>query len=518
MSISCNALDALNGSMIWNATARDGWAAPAIGDFNGDSLPDVVCPDSNNIKVYCGLNGSIIWSYAIEDVFAHATESASLADVNDDDKLDVIVGGEDGHLYVIANNGSLLWNFTRRHSDAFALACAVGDVDNDGILEIAHVQNWHYYAARYARLYVLNAEDGSTLWGNEFTDVWINEAPVIGDVNGDHIQEVIVSYTDYLTIGGVVAFSGMDGSEVWTYSHAPGTNSCPALGDINNDNSIDVVFGWDQAVIALSGSDGSKLWEVPHETKVTSSPALADIDDDGELDVIIGGGFESRKLYILKGSSGDEIWSYTTPPIDHPTFMDSMHASATLWDLDGDYSIEMIVQANDHTYMFDIEGAGERVFWQGLGGTSEFTQTRCLGEVDPDGDFVSSYTEEVIGTDDTNSDSDSDTLLDNEIYLYGTNPNSADTDQDAMPDNWEIQHSLDPLMNDSNNDNDSDGYSNLTEYLNGTDPNVWDPPQTSSTTSDGTPLPFPFELLVVGITGVGVVIVILIIVTRGRKI
>ena len=55
---------------------------------------------------------------------------------------------------------------------------------------------------------------------------------------------------------------------------------------------------------------------------------------------------------------------------------------------------------------------------------------------------------------------------------YDTDPYNSDTDGDGMSDPWEINNSLDPLVDDTLEDADQDGYSNLREYLSGSDP--WD--------------------------------------------
>jgi outer membrane protein assembly factor BamB len=503
------ALDALNGSVKWEAQARDGLGAPVLGDFNGDDLLDVIVPDGDNIKAYCGLNGSLIWNYPLSDTNG-VTSSASLADIDGDNKLDVVFGGGDGRLYVLRNNGSLLWQFARHNSDTSSKPCAIGDLDADGMLEIVHYQRWFDWDP-YGICYVLNAEDGSILWSKSYSEVEPLEAPVIGDIDGDGNMDVLVSVGSS-NDGEVILYNGADGEVIWRYDRSPGTRTAPAIGDINNDGKMEVVFGWSLFVIALNGTDGTKIWENPHEVIVYSSPALADVNNDNILDVTIGGGYNSRKLYVFDGAKGNQIWSFTTPPIDHPTLQETMHASSTYWDIDNDGDLELLTQANGYTYVFNITGSGHRVYWQGFGGVADFTGTRCLFDVDPDYDTLSTFTESYLGTDPENPDSDSDTLLDNELYLYGTSPLSSDSDQDNMPDAWEIENGLNPLLDDSSKDPDSDGYTNIEEYQNGTNPFVFDPHPTSSGVAG-----FPMDLLLVGIGVSAIVLLVGIVIFKKRN-
>ncbi len=78
-------------------------------------------------------------------------------------------------------------------------------------------------------------------------------------------------------------------------------------------------------------------------------------------------------------------------------------------------------------------------------------------------------------------DADSDGLLNSNEFLYSCNPTNSDTDVDGMPDGWEVDNSLDPLLDDSGDDEEPDGLTNLEEYQNGTDPHV------SDTDGDGMP-------------------------------
>lgn len=78
------------------------------------------------------------------------------------------------------------------------------------------------------------------------------------------------------------------------------------------------------------------------------------------------------------------------------------------------------------------------------------------------------------------SDTDSDELLDYMELVLGTNINNVDTDGDGLPDGYEVMTlGTDPLKADSDDngttdgqeDADSDTLNNLREYQLGTDPN-----------------------------------------------
>jgi hypothetical protein len=102
-------------------------------------------------------------------------------------------------------------------------------------------------------------------------------------------------------------------------------------------------------------------------------------------------------------------------------------------------------------------------------------------DIDTDGDGLSDGSEvNTHGTNPIVSDSDSDGLSDGlEVNSYNTNPLSSDTDSDTMLDKWEIDNSLDPLVNDTNEDPDSDNLLNIEEFQMDCDP------QDDDTDDDG---------------------------------
>jgi len=103
-------------------------------------------------------------------------------------------------------------------------------------------------------------------------------------------------------------------------------------------------------------------------------------------------------------------------------------------------------------------------------------------------------------------DRDDDGLYDDdEVNIYHTDPDNPDTDGDGMPDKWEVENSLNPLINDANDDADGDGVCNLEEYYLGTDPHNAGRPRlvyvdcnNTSGTEDGSP-DYPYNTIQEGI-------------------
>ena len=91
---------------------------------------------------------------------------------------------------------------------------------------------------------------------------------------------------------------------------------------------------------------------------------------------------------------------------------------------------------------------------------------------DSDNDGLGDPTEELVGSDPNNPDTDGDLLMDGyEYLLHGADPTKADTDGDLISDSLEIHMGSDPLTPDAFGlDSDGDGIPDSYELLLGTHP------------------------------------------------
>ncbi len=197
---------------------------------------------------------------------------------------------------------------------------------------------------------------------------------------------------------------------LWVFRTNGFVSSSPALGDIDGDGKLEVaVSSHDKVIYAINGEDGSLLW------KYTAGIGLFLLQLQVMLMVMIDLMSLLVAGIIIPMLLGGVLWKYTAQ-----WFVDS---SPSLGDIDGDGKIEVVIGSWDgNIYALDVPSAGSRVYWQGLHGDPWFNSTRCLCFIDPDMDFLSTYSELLYDTDPHDPDTDNDFCLDGVEVYRGRNP------------------------------------------------------------------------------------------------
>jgi len=250
----------------------------------------------------------------------------------------------------------------------------------------------------------------STSMINQITPDWIYDtyAPILSslksaDINGDGVKEIVVSTydtTDGNQYGaGLIYIIKTDGTELpgWPLrmvgAPIPAT---VALGDINSDESIEIVVGsWSK--LYVYDSQGNMLPGFPKNYGTSQAATLFDLDRDGNLEIIYPS--SDKKLYVFKyDGSFLTGWPQTLP---------EMPGSPAVADIDNDEEYEIITGTFQgpvgpdpfKLYAWESNGTIIPGFPVSLSGVIK--STPAIGDLDNNG------TKEivVISYDDTNDDS-----------------------------------------------------------------------------------------------------------------
>jgi len=208
-------------------------------------------------------------------------------------------------------------------------------------LETNETRNWENKTA-----IKINLTQGQT-WSN-FT--WQNSSVPAGWVIGWRVYANDSSGNENKTD---LMFFFVNASEMWVFSTNGTVISSSAVGDINDDSSIDVVFGsFDKNVYALNGSDGRKIWNFSTNGMISSSPALASITSSNYLDIFIGS--YDYNLYALNGSNGRKIWNFSTGG--------KICSSPAIVDVNKDNFLDVVFGSDDGK-VYALNGSDGNLIW-----------------------------------------------------------------------------------------------------------------------------------------------------------
>jgi hypothetical protein len=207
-----------------------------VGDFNGDGKPDIAVIDNPYISVLLG-NGDGTFQPPSDNSSFVGAHWLAVADFNNDHKFDVLVTGYFGASYdigvLLGNGDGTLQNSITQPVDFVSASVAAGDLNRDGKMDAVLGYDLDGIAV------LLGNGDGTL------------QSPVIYNTTGLGGGEVVVSDMNLdgkLDVGvpsgvGVDIFWGNgDGTLQLAQFFASGETGLPAVGDFNGDHLPDLVL------------------------------------------------------------------------------------------------------------------------------------------------------------------------------------------------------------------------------------------------------------------------------------
>lgn len=273
---------------------------------------------------------------------------------------------ENGSVTLLSGKGEARW--TTPVARFIGGALAAGDLDGDGVAEIAAV-------AGSTQVCALNAR-GEILWRYQLTgEVGGWKGPALADLDGDKACEVIISDD----AGWMTCLSGK-GSLLWRIRSDPYRGGQSSIGDIDADGHPEIVYGTEGGRIICLDSKGAVKWI--HKGKSTdrygrSYTALVDLDSDGLCEVLFSTSFNAAdsRVYALHGDDGSPYWDLRT--ILHG------YGSCSAGDLNGDGKLDVIYGDRANT-IYAIGGDGKEL-WRNTTGGHGYMFPQNLADVDGDG-------------------------------------------------------------------------------------------------------------------------------------
>ncbi len=312
-------------------------ALAAIGDVNGDNIPDYVVGSYNQA-----------W------------------DDNDHQGRAFVFNGQNGKLLLELDNP----NPQADAAFGFSVAAA-GDIDQDGIPDIvigafgqgeagsaeSIVFGWkdaegseHGVRKRVGsgQAFVFSSHDGHLLYSLEAPQLragagfgW--SVASVGDLTGDTIPELIVGAHSQAGEGRAFVFNGKDGSILWTLAPPPGSNAAgfgwavdSTGGDLNQDGIPDIVVGAPYSTVEgrsvqgrvyiFSGKNGGLLSIIDNPQPQAGASfglhvtSAGDLNNDNISDLLVGapyqdvGNLEAQgAAFAFSGQDGSVLMTLYDP-------------------------------------------------------------------------------------------------------------------------------------------------------------------------------------------------------------
>ena len=309
--------------------------------------------------------------------------SITLFDLNGDDKLEIIYCRivYDSTIYVLDHRGEDFPGWPQvTHGDRMSgVYPSVGDIDNDGEPEIV--------ATGYFSIWVWRA-DGSLFpgWPVFYDSTYFNthgSGAALADLDGDQDLEIIISSSEGGGEEGQLTVYHHDGQlfDGWPYYFSDGFFwSTPAIADIDNDGSLDIVgmtwSGEDDFFVFEADGRVKEGWPITHGWTSYFGPALADVDGDGFCDIIWGSNHNFAwqypdsilGLYFAYDYRGELLtgWPVEVNGVAWQT--------ATVLDIDNDGNLNMVLVGDYMSMVRDLQTAYIYLYDLGVPATEESVQ------------------------------------------------------------------------------------------------------------------------------------------------
>jgi uncharacterized repeat protein (TIGR01451 family) len=441
------ALDGATGSPKWHADPPTSgariWPGVVVADIDGDGDLEIVTAHGGGTVRVLRHDGSLYWSH--QPTPGNELRSLAVYDLDGDGDLEILVASTRTYdqWFVYEHDGTPYAGHWPRLADSdpgYASGCfneniAIADLDKDGRGEIIGPSDVHYITAyeddgtqtlansRYnvfnpvgpkfwsqVGVHVDDAVDlrGYAHCGTEHRPNFAHSAPIIADVNGDGVLEVVVvgnvyncstdPYTDLYHMPFIFnrdrsrwSGSGFDWTVIPTpdaaarplsenYNLIENAQPNPAVVDIDGDGYKEILYASYDGRVHAYWLDKTEHGAWPYHVypgsgsyRFASEPAVADLDGDGHGEIVFAswtqkGSHQTGKLHIVSDLGSDEV-----SPIDLPADFggsgsnyNGALAAPTLADIDGDSYLEVVLNTvNSGLVAYKLPGtvANARILW-----------------------------------------------------------------------------------------------------------------------------------------------------------
>jgi len=304
-----------------------------------------------NASVFTGMGDETYWN------------SPGLTDINGDGTIDLIFGTAAGPLHYYENNGTQTVPSWLENTTLFGGVLDVGgasnpffyDFDGDGdpdLISGSQLGDIKYYE-NVSTAYAIAWEENSSYFAS--IDHSIYSAITLGDVNNNGLPDVIVGdLSGHFYFHRNTGFGYIFESDVLSFV-ALGGWSAPRLVDMDDDNDLDIVAGNENGNLFYFENQGTP--STPNWVEISGFfgsidvgsncvPTVGDLDMNNSLDIVTGDiGGELQFFENIEGT-----WTENPYPVSG--ISGGQNTTPALVDLDNDGDLDLTLGNYDGTFNY----------------------------------------------------------------------------------------------------------------------------------------------------------------------
>jgi hypothetical protein len=258
--------------------------------------------DTKKIFVYGGYDGSVddeTWICDFSNIYrtAHTYSSPVLADIDDDDKMDITICDENGKIYCLNEKLNLKWTYDV--DSPIRSTPAIGDIDRELVISsnLEYKELELIVGSDDGKIHCIN-HDGTLRWNyNTYSQVHSSPAIANVDVSSEEL-EIVVGANN-----GIVYCFRNSGEIDWQFpyvgSSAKGAfKATPITVDLNSlpDGGYEIISfsenGFIYSIDTVGSVEGDySLYSQSNSYEYPNSiicPTIIDLDNDKKLEIILG--------------------------------------------------------------------------------------------------------------------------------------------------------------------------------------------------------------------------------------
>ena len=407
-------LESDGSDICWLDTGNQIWGSPAVADIDNDGILEVMITSKNQHMYILDGNCNVELNFNAEQ-FLMGTPT--LGNLDNDEELEIVFGGysNPGKLFALNHDGSPVENFPVVLDEKIQRGVALADFNGNGKMDIVlGTDDEHIY---------LIYDNGQVADGFPFTaENDFRSAPVVVEVMGEKIifagnrdnnlyavnpdgslRFTVVTGDDISTSPGVVEteegpaifFGSEDGKlygvnsaglplSGWPIDVGSEIIGSPAFTDLDNDGTPEIISAVSGMDLLIFRMDGSPYADIPIEFEMpfSGSPAVQDLDSDGDLEIVIGSTNSLIAVDIKDLGNSNNYWNMYRGNVHRTGYFGSTSGSGTIsvdyipdWNLVGlpmsvedPYHLSVYPDALEGTlYSFDGNYVQENDFITGTG-------------------------------------------------------------------------------------------------------------------------------------------------------